>query len=115
MLLAVTAATGFIDWAPTRFLPEPAPWRWLQMPTWLDEQYTWMSVVTLVGFAWILYDFGFVARGAGRRRRGAKALLAAAGGAPRRSAARRAGEGSRTQQRRPAAAPGSAARAGRQA
>ena len=43
MLLAVTASTSFIDWAPTRFLPETGIWRWLKMPTWLDEQYMWMG------------------------------------------------------------------------
>jgi hypothetical protein len=59
-LLAVTAATGFIDWAPTRFLPDTGLWRWIKMPTWLDEQYMWMAVVTLIGFGWILYRFGFV-------------------------------------------------------
>jgi hypothetical protein len=59
-LLAVTAATSFIDWAPTRFLPEYGIWRWMKMPTWLDEQYMWMAVVTLIAFGWILYRFGFV-------------------------------------------------------
>lgn len=59
-LLAVTAATSFIDWAPTRFLPETGIWRWMKMPTWLDEQYMWMAVVTLIAFGWILYRFGFV-------------------------------------------------------
>jgi hypothetical protein len=58
-LLAITAATGFIDWAPTQFLPRKFPW---MMPTWLDEQYTWMSIVTLLGFGYILYEFGFVSR-----------------------------------------------------
>jgi hypothetical protein len=57
-LLAVTAATGFIDWAPTRYLPDVKPWVNLKMPQWLDEQYMWMSVATLVGFVWILYRFG---------------------------------------------------------
>jgi hypothetical protein len=59
VLAAVTASTGFIDWAPTRFLPEGPPWSWMKMPTWLDEQYMWMSVTTLIGFGWILYRFGF--------------------------------------------------------
>jgi len=58
-LLAVTAATSFIDWAPTRFLPDSGIWRWTKMPTWLDEQYMWMGIVTLAAFAWILYRFGF--------------------------------------------------------
>ena len=59
-LLAVTAATGFIDWAPTQFLPRVFPFTSLQMPTWLDEQYTWMSVATLLGIGYILYEYGFV-------------------------------------------------------
>lgn len=60
-LLAVTAATGFIDWAPTQFLPDGFPWARLRvMPTWLDEQYTWMSVATLLGIGYILYEYGFV-------------------------------------------------------
>jgi hypothetical protein len=58
ILLGVTAATGFIDWAPTRYLPDVRPWVNLKMPQWLDEQYMWMSVATLVGFVWILYRFG---------------------------------------------------------
>ena len=62
-LLAVTAATGFIDMAPTQYLPTKFPWTHLRfMPTWLDEQYTLMSVATLLGIAYILYEFGFVAR-----------------------------------------------------
>jgi hypothetical protein len=60
-LLAVTAATGFIDWAPTQFLPDGFPWTRLRvMPTWLDEQYTWMSIATLIGIGYILYEFGYV-------------------------------------------------------
>ena len=62
VLLGVTAATVFIDWAPTQFLPRKFPWAYLQMPTWLDEQYTWMSVATLAGIGYILYDFIVVAR-----------------------------------------------------
>ena len=60
ILAAVTSATSFIDWAPTRWIP----WWPLKMPTWLDEQYMWMSVVTLVGFGWILYRIGFPQGGA---------------------------------------------------
>jgi hypothetical protein len=59
VLVGVTAATGIIDWAPTRFLPDTVPWSLLRMPTWLDEQYMWMSVATLAGFAYILYRFGY--------------------------------------------------------
>jgi hypothetical protein len=42
-LLLMTAVTGFIDWRPIR-----------QMPAWLDEQYTWMSLATIVGFGLVL-------------------------------------------------------------
>ena len=63
-LLAVTAATGFIDWAPTQYLPDGFPWARLRvMPTWLDEQYTWMSFATLIGIGYILYELGYVKRG----------------------------------------------------
>ena len=62
-LLAATAATGFIDWAPTQFFSDAFPWGRLRvMPTWLDEQYTWMSVATLLAIGYILYEFGFVNR-----------------------------------------------------
>jgi hypothetical protein len=71
ILAGVTAATGFIDMAPTRFLPNTPFWAQLKMPTWLDEQYMWMSVVTLIGFIWILYRFGFT-----------RPVMAAAGGVP---------------------------------
>jgi hypothetical protein len=59
--------TGFLDWAPTRYLPDTKPWVNFKMPQWLDEQYMWMSVATLAGFIWILYRFGNVpaADGAG--------------------------------------------------
>jgi hypothetical protein len=43
ILLAGTAATGVIAWAPLPFLP-----------TWWDEQYTWMSVAMLVAFVGVL-------------------------------------------------------------
>ncbi|HVR62594.1 MAG TPA: hypothetical protein VMU50_11870 [Polyangia bacterium] len=59
ILAGVTSATSFIDWAPTRYLPNTLPWSQMKMPTWLDEQYMWMSVVTLIGFAWILYRIAF--------------------------------------------------------
>jgi hypothetical protein len=59
ILLGITAATGFIDWAPTRYLPDTRPWAGLKMPQWLDEQYMWMSVATLLGFVWILYRFAY--------------------------------------------------------
>jgi hypothetical protein len=57
LLLAATAATGFLDWAPTKYLPNTPPWDHLKISTWLDEQYTWMSVAILVAFVWILYKF----------------------------------------------------------
>ncbi len=47
ILLIMTAFTGFIAWAPLK-----------GMATWLDEQYTWMSVGTLVAFVMILWMFG---------------------------------------------------------
>jgi hypothetical protein len=45
-LLAITAITGFIDWAP---IPS--------MPGWLDERYMWMSIFTLIGFGWVMFRF----------------------------------------------------------
>ncbi|MGH7806224.1 MAG: hypothetical protein ACREQJ_17890, partial [Candidatus Binatia bacterium] len=48
ILLAITAATGLIAWAPFPFLP-----------TWWDEQYTAMSLVTVVGFVALLARFAF--------------------------------------------------------
>ncbi len=62
-LLAITAGTGFADLAPTQYLPGQGPfWSRLNhlMPTWLAEQYTLMSAITLLGIVYILYDFGFV-------------------------------------------------------
>jgi hypothetical protein len=59
ILLGVTAATGFIDWAPTKYLPDTGIWANLKMSQWLDEQYMWMSVATLAGFVWIMYRFGY--------------------------------------------------------
>ncbi len=82
MLLAVTASTSFIDWAPTRFLPDAGIFRWLKMPTWLDEQYMYMGVVTLLGFVWILYRWGFVPEELSDGGAAQKALLAAGPGVP---------------------------------
>jgi hypothetical protein len=59
-MLGVTAATGFIDWAPTKYLPDTGIWANLKMSQWLDEQYMWMSVATLAGFVWIMYRFGYL-------------------------------------------------------
>ena len=60
ILLGVTAMTGFIDWSPTRYLPDVKPWMNFKISQWLDEQYMMMSVVTLLGFVWILYRFAYV-------------------------------------------------------
>jgi hypothetical protein len=57
IMLGVTAATGFIDWAPTKYLPSTGPLANLRISQWLDEQYMLMSVATLVGFVWIMYEF----------------------------------------------------------
>lgn len=46
VLLTLTAATEFISLAPLR-----------GMPTWIDEQYTWISLVTVVAFGVILWWF----------------------------------------------------------
>jgi hypothetical protein len=59
LLVAATAMTGFLDWAPTKYLPNKPPWDHLRMPQWLDEQYTWMSLAIIVAFAWILYQFAY--------------------------------------------------------
>jgi hypothetical protein len=83
ILLAVTAATGFIDWSPTRYLPDSKPWGNLKMSQWLDEQYMWMAVATLIGFVWLLYRFGNVPSLGG----GAEAELAMAAGDGSREAA----------------------------
>jgi len=64
-LLAITAGTGFADMAPTQYLPANGPfWSRLNhlMPTWLAEQYTLMSAITLIGIVYVLYEFGFVWR-----------------------------------------------------
>jgi hypothetical protein len=57
ILLGVTAATGFIDWAPTKYLPSTGPLAGVRISQWLDEQYMLMSVVTLIGFVWIMHKF----------------------------------------------------------
>jgi hypothetical protein len=59
LLVAATAMTGFLDWAPTKYLPNTPPWDHLRMPQWLDEQYTWMSLAIIVAFVWILYQFAY--------------------------------------------------------
>ena len=67
-LMAVTAFTQFIGWAPIQGVPDwlakilPASIRHspalrnFGMPTGLDEQYTWMSLATLFGFVMITWD-----------------------------------------------------------
>ncbi len=102
MLLAITASTSFIDWAPTRFLPETGLWRWMKMPTWLDEQYMWMAVTTLIGFAWILYRFGFVPQELADGGAAAKAL--AAGGARGQKAPEKASEAAASETAAPSGA-----------
>jgi hypothetical protein len=57
ILLGATALTGFIDWSPTRYLPDVKPWMNFKFSQWLDEQYMAMSVVTLAAFCLILYRF----------------------------------------------------------
>jgi hypothetical protein len=85
ILLGVTAMTGFLDWAPTRYLPDTKPWANFKMPQWLDEQYMWMSVATLAGLIWILYRFGNVpAADSGEGDDGVEAVPAEASGATRR-------------------------------
>jgi hypothetical protein len=59
LLVAATAMTGFLDWAPTKYLPNTLPWDRMKMPQWLDEQYTWMSLAIIVAFVWILYRFAY--------------------------------------------------------
>jgi len=67
-LLAATAFTQFIGWAPIQGVPGwlakilPASisnasiLKNLHMPTGLDEQYTWMSLATLVAFVMIAWE-----------------------------------------------------------
>ena len=56
ILLAITAATGLIAWAPTKYLGNVSWWGALRVPPGLDEIYVWMSIATLLGFAWIIYS-----------------------------------------------------------
>jgi hypothetical protein len=87
IMLGVTAATGFIDWAPTRYLPDTGIWANLKMSQWLDEQYMWMSVATLAGFVWIMYRFGYLLTPAvgEREMAAAQPKRSARGGGARRS------------------------------
>ena len=67
-LMAVTAFTQFIGWAPIQGMPgwlakilpsslrNSAAVKNFGMPTGLDEQYTWMALATLVGFVLIAWD-----------------------------------------------------------
>ena len=105
ILLGITAATGFMDWAPTRYLPDSRPWADFKMPQWLDEQYMWMSVATLAGFVWILYRFAYPPENAvGEVAVAAAAELPASGPAvahvPRRNNRRGGGGGRRRGGRR---------------
>jgi hypothetical protein len=75
-LLAVTAFTTFIGQAPIQGLPtwlakilpasirNAAAMKNFGMPTGLDEQYTWMSLATLFGFAMIAWDMMVVRQAA---------------------------------------------------
>jgi hypothetical protein len=60
-LLGITAFTQFIGWAPIQGAPAwlgkilPAT-KNFGMPTGLDEQYTWMSLATVVGFVMIAWN-----------------------------------------------------------
>ena len=75
-LLIVTALTQFIGWAPIQGIPGwlakilPASMRnapalkSFAMPTGLDEQYTWMALVTLFGFVMIAWDMMVATRAA---------------------------------------------------
>jgi hypothetical protein len=72
LLLAATAMTGFLDWAPTKYLPNGLPWDRIKMSQWLDEQYTWMSLAIIIAFVWALYQFAYPPE--------AQAKLAVAGG-----------------------------------
>jgi hypothetical protein len=74
LLLAATAMTGFLDWAPTKYLPNGLPWDRIKMSQWLDEQYTWMSLAIIIAFVWALYQFAYPPE--------AQAKLAVAGGPP---------------------------------
>jgi hypothetical protein len=91
IILGITAATGFIDWAPTKYLPTTGFWANRRMPEWLDEQYTLMSVAVLAGFIWILYRFAYPAAPAI-----GEPVAAAAGSDKRTTRSRSAGKGGRT-------------------
>jgi hypothetical protein len=83
-LLAVTAFTQFIGWAPIQGMPSwlgkilpsslrnAAALKNFGMPTGLDEQYTWMALATLFGFVMIAWDM-MVARQAALAPAGAQA------------------------------------------
>jgi hypothetical protein len=71
IMLIMTAATVFIYFHPLTF-----------MPTWLDEQYTLMSVVTVGAFVAILWNFGLGPWLAERRATRLAAAAPAAGAAP---------------------------------
>jgi hypothetical protein len=92
-LLAVTAFTQFIGWAPIQGMPDwlgkilPGSWRNAAalknfgMPTGLDEQYTWMALATLFGFVMIAWDM-MVARQAALAPAGAQVPAKADANAP---------------------------------
>lgn len=101
ILLGATAATGFIDWAPTKYLPDTGIWANLKMSQWLDEQYMWMSVATLGAFVWILYRFGYLETPAIGEAEAAPAEASASkGGGARKSAPGRRNANRRANRRR---------------
>jgi hypothetical protein len=97
IMLGVTALTGFIDWAPTKYLPATGPLANLRLSQWLDEQYMMMSVVTLIGFVWIMYYFA-VGPSASEPAPVARAAGASKGGSSSSSSHR--GPGGRNKRRR---------------
>ncbi len=98
ILLGVTAATGFIDWAPTKYLPSTGPLANLRISQWLDEQYMLMSVATLVGFVWIMYLFA-QGESASEPARAAR-TVGASKAAPSSNRGNRGGGGGRNKRRR---------------
>ena len=100
ILLGVTAATGFIDWAPTKYLPTTGPLANFRISQWLDEQYMLMSVATLVGFVWIMYEFAIKPMDADEVEAPATARAAAAKSSSSGNRGNRGGGGGRNNKRR---------------
>jgi hypothetical protein len=100
ILLGVTAATGFIDWAPTKYLPTTGPLANFHMSQWLDEQYMFMSIATLLGFVWIMYEFAIKPMDADEVEAPATARAAAAKSSSSGNRGNRGGAGGRNNKRR---------------